>query len=232
MRFYFRLLYLDNLKFLDEIAFVSWHIVSSKVEIVFWCFSTMSGLNNENTLEIGRYDCPTRSTKTSHSCFTADTIHWANISKTLSCRFLYRARADGDPQLFNECLFVCMAPHNEHLSESDFFQRNRFEAVASCCWKAFLTNEKSMPSSRVLIIVDHFLIVAPSKASLTAENNFPWTLSDETCSTALVSCSDCSACIAEDLVGSRSSRESSGMLLRDESFQIFLKSVLSLCLRI
>ena len=49
MRFCFRLLYLDNLKCLDAIAFVSWHIVSSKVEIVFWCSSTMSGLNEENT---------------------------------------------------------------------------------------------------------------------------------------------------------------------------------------
>ena len=224
MRFCFRLLYLDNLKFLDEIAFVSWHIVSYKDKIVFLCFSTMAGLNDENTLEIGRYDCPTRSTKTSHSCFTADTIHCANISNTLSCLFLYRASADGDSQLFNECLFVCMAPQSKHLSESDFFQRNRFEAVASCCWKAFLTNEKSMPGSRVLITVDHFLIVAPSKTSFAAENNLPWTLSDETCSTALVSCSDCSACIANDLVGSRSSRESSGILLRDESLQMFLKS--------
>ena len=61
-----------------------------------------------------------------------------------------------------------------------------------------------MPGSRVLIIVDHFLIIAPSKALLTSKNNFPWTLSNEMCSAALVSCSDCSASIAKDLVGSRS----------------------------
>src|SRR6218665_210643 len=72
-------------------------------------------------------------------------------------------------------MFVCLfRPQREHLSESIFFHLYRFEAVASCCWKAFLANEKSVPGRRLLTICAHFLIVASSKASLTAVSNLPW----------------------------------------------------------
>lgn len=53
-RLCFRFLYFDYLKLLDEMAFVSWHIVSCKVEFDFLWFITMSGLNDINILEIGR----------------------------------------------------------------------------------------------------------------------------------------------------------------------------------
>src|SRR6218665_1075980 len=106
-------------------------------------------------------------------------------------------------------MFVCLfRPTERELSESIFFHLYRFEAVASCCWKAFLANEKSVPGRRLLTISAHFLTVASSKASLTAVSNLPWIFSVEIWSTSLVSCSAFSASNAGDLVGSRSSKES------------------------
>src|SRR6218665_1301962 len=87
-RLCFKFLYLDILKFLDVVAFVSWHMVSSRVEIDFFKIITISGLKDLNTPEIGRYVCPMRSTKISHSSFIDDINHFVSISSTESCLLL------------------------------------------------------------------------------------------------------------------------------------------------
>ena len=116
---------------------------------------------------------PTKSTETCPSSLTIDVIHCASISSMPSCLGLYLASADGDAQLFSVCLFVCRPPHSGHLSESVFFHLKRFAAVASCCWKAFLTNVKSEDGSIFCVICDHLLINFPSNASFTALNVSP-----------------------------------------------------------
>src|SRR6218665_4168002 len=132
-------------------TFVSWQIISSSVEIRFRCFTTMSGLREVNMSAIWLLGWPTKSTKTYHSSLTIDVIHCASISSMpSSCLRLYLASADGDAQLFSLCLFICRLPHSGHLSESVFFHLKRFAAVASCCWKAFLTNVKSVDGSIIL----------------------------------------------------------------------------------
>src|SRR6218665_3880899 len=135
----------------------------------------MSGLREVNMSTIWLLGWPTKSTKTCPSSLTIDVIHCASISSMPSCLRLYLASADGDAQLLSVCLFVCRPPHSGHLSESVFFHLKRFAAVASCCWKAFLTNVKS---------VDHLLINFSSNASFTALNVFPWILKEAMCSTA------------------------------------------------
>src|SRR6218665_38748 len=74
--------------------------------------------------------------------------------------------------------------YSGHLSESVFFHLKRFAAIASCCWKAFLTNVKSVDGSIFCVICDHLLINFPSNASFTVLNVFPWILREAMCSTA------------------------------------------------
>ena len=96
------------------------------------------------------------------------------MSRIASCRFLYFSSMDGELQLLNTCLFVWIAPHRRQFGDWVLPHLWRFEAVASCCNNAFLTNRYRC-SGRKLTIEDHFSFALSSNDSI-AERIRPWIL--------------------------------------------------------